>query len=155
MDKTTPLDSDCQYGDPSSKYESTRRMYDPTHHGMRSTTEALTWRPSKPAGAMTPEPRIVATNSTSKTGDQRLGTATNFYMTPPEDQKAMTKATTETTSRRIADEPPPCLQCCHGRHSSTVPHLTVTWTQDHDDNHAQTCAIRQCSLQAKFTRPLP
>jgi hypothetical protein len=65
------------------------------------------------------------------------------------------KTTVETTSWRTTSEPPPCLQCHHGRHSSTTPHLTMMWPQDHDDNHAQTCTTRQRSLQAKLARPLP
>jgi hypothetical protein len=67
----------------------------------------------------------------------------------------MTKAITETTSHRTAGEPPPYLQCHHGQHSSTMPHLTAMWAQDHDNNHAQTYFIRRRSLQAKLARPLP
>lgn len=84
-------------------------MYDPTHHGMGSTMEAWTWRPSKPAGTTTPEPGIVTTNSTRNPAIDSPGAATNSYTTPLGDQEAMAKATTETTSRRMADEPPPCL----------------------------------------------
>jgi len=64
----------------------------------------------------------------------------------------MTKATTETTSHRTANKPPPCLQCRHGRHSSTTSHHAAMWPQDHDDNHAQTCSTRWRSLQAKLAR---
>ena len=67
----------------------------------------------------------------------------------------MTKAIMETTPQRTAGKPPPCLHCCHGRHSSTTPHLTATWAQDHDDNHAQTYFTRRRSLQAKLARLLP
>jgi hypothetical protein len=41
-DKTTTPSGDGQYGDPPSKYSLIRPMYDSTHHGMRSTTMALT-----------------------------------------------------------------------------------------------------------------
>jgi hypothetical protein len=67
----------------------------------------------------------------------------------------MTKATAETTLGRTVGEPSPCLQCRHGRHGSTTPHLTATWAQDHDDNHVRTCTTRRHSLQAKLARPLP
>jgi hypothetical protein len=52
------------------------------------------------------------------------------------------KTVAKTTSHKIADEPPPCLQCHHGRHSDTTPHYAMTWPQDHDNNHAQMCTIR-------------
>jgi hypothetical protein len=149
IDKTTPPSGDGQYGDTPSKYGPTRYAYDPTHYELRSMTEVMTKRPPKPVEATTPELGIVAPTPQA---DQE---ATNSYTTPPRDQKAMTKAIAETTSHRMASEPPPCLQCRHGRHSSTTPHLTATWAQDHDDNHTQTCSIRRRSLQAKLARPLP
>ena len=62
------------------------------------------------------------------------------------------KTKMRTTSRRIASEPPPCLQCRHGRYSSTTSHHATTWPQDHDDNHAQTYPTRRRSLQAKLAR---
>jgi hypothetical protein len=36
-----------------------------------------------------------------------------------------------------------------------MPHLTMTWAQDHDYNHTQICATIRRSLQAKLARPLP
>ena len=62
------------------------------------------------------------------------------------------KTMAETTSHKMAGEPPPCLQCHHGRHSSTMPHHATMWPQDHDDNHVRTCTTRRCSLQAKLAR---
>jgi hypothetical protein len=64
-DKTTPLSSDGRYDKPPSKYSLTRHVYGSSHYGMGSMMVALTWRPSKPTGAMTLEPEIMATNSTS------------------------------------------------------------------------------------------
>jgi len=93
-------------------------------------------------------------NKTNKAIDD-LGAAMNSGTTPIGEQEAMTKAIIETTSHRMAGEPPPCLQCRHGRHSSTMPHLTTMWAQDHDDNHAPMYSTRWCSLQAKLARPLP
>jgi hypothetical protein len=54
-------------------------------------------------------------------------------------REAITKTTTRTTSHRTTGPPPPC-------------HSAATWPQDHDDNHARTCSIKWCSLQAKLAR---
>ena len=67
----------------------------------------------------------------------------------------MTKAITETTLHRTTAEPPSCVQYRHGWHSSTTPHLTATWAQDHEDNHAQMYSTRRRSFQAKLARPIP
>jgi hypothetical protein len=61
------------------------------------------------------------------------------------------KTTTETTSHRMADEPPPCLQCRNNRHSNTTSRHAAVWPYDRD-NHAQTCITRLRSLQAKLAR---
>ena len=65
----------------------------------------------------------------------------------------MTKTMMETTSHKMAGEPPACLQCCHDQHSNTMPYHAVAWPQDHDDNHARMCTSRWRSLQAKLARP--
>ena len=62
------------------------------------------------------------------------------------------KTTVETISHRMDGEPPPCLQCHHGRHSSTTSQRAATWPQDHDDNHAPTYSTRRRNLQAKLAR---
>jgi hypothetical protein len=67
----------------------------------------------------------------------------------------MTKATTKTTSHRTAGELIPCLQCHHGRYSSTTPHHAATWAQDHDGNHGQAFITRRRNLQAKLARTPP
>jgi hypothetical protein len=93
-------------------------------------------------------------NKTNQVIDD-LGAATNSGMTPLGEQKAMTKAITETMSHRTVGEPPPCLKCRHSRHSNTMPHLTTMWAQDHDDNYAQMYSTRLHSLQVKLARLLP
>jgi hypothetical protein len=68
------------------------------------------------------------------------------------------KGHSELTSHRTVGEPTPCQQCRHDRHCSITPHRAATWTQNHDDNHAQTCTntkIRPPSLQAKIASSLP
>jgi hypothetical protein len=60
----------------------------------------------------------------------------------------MIKTTTRTMLHKTAGEPPPCLQCCHGWHSSTTSHHVTTWPQDYDNNHAHTYStIRHSSLR--------
>jgi hypothetical protein len=62
------------------------------------------------------------------------------------------KTTVETTMHRMAGEPQPCLQCHHGRYSSTTSHHATTWPPDYDDSHAQTCTTRRHNLQANLAR---
>jgi hypothetical protein len=71
----------------------------------------------------------------------------------PGNQEVITKTTIEITSHRMAGEPPPCLQCHHGRHSSTTSHHATAWPQDRDNNHAETCTTRRHRFQAKIARP--
>ena len=94
----------------------------------------------------------MALSSSGQQGDRRPGSSYQLLYNAPENQEAMTKTMVKTTSHRTTSEPPPCLQCCHGRHSSTTPHHAMMWPQDHDDNHAQTCTTRWRSLQAKLAR---
>jgi len=102
--------------------------------------------------ATTPTIGVMALSSFSQQGDRRPGGGYQLLYDAPRNQEAVTKAMAETTSHRTAGEPPVCLQCRHGWHSSTTPHHAVTWPQVHDDNHAQTCTTRRRSLQAKLAR---
>ena len=102
---------------------------------------------------MTPTIGIVALCSSNQRGNRRPRGSYQLLYDTPRNQEAMTKTMTETTSHRVASEPPPCLQCHNGQHSSTMPHHAVMWPQDHDDNHAWTCTTRWHSLQAKLARP--
>jgi hypothetical protein len=96
---------------------------------------------------MTPELEIVATGSTnSKTSGYQL------LYDAPRRSEGNDEGHSETTSRRMAGETPPCPQCRHNRYSSTMPHHTATWAQDHDDNHARTCTTKWRYLQAKLAR---
>jgi hypothetical protein len=92
----------------------------------------------------------VALSPMKQLGKRRPRAAT--YYDAPGNQETMTKTTTDSTLLRMADEPPPCLQCRHGPHSSTMSHLVMTWPQDHDDSHARTSTRRWHSLQAKLAR---
>jgi hypothetical protein len=65
----------------------------------------------------------------------------------------MTKTTTDSVLPRTTSEPPSCLQCRHGRHSSTTSSPAVTWPRDQDESQASMRTRRRRSLQAKLARP--
>jgi hypothetical protein len=97
---------------------------------------------------MTPTIGIVALSSSNQQGDLRPNDGYQLLYDTSGNQEAMTK----TMSYRTTGEPPPCLQCHHGLHSSTTSHHAVMWPQDHDDNHVQMCSTRRRSLQTKLAR---
>jgi hypothetical protein len=104
---------------------------------------------------MTPELEMVATSSARRPGDWRpRGSYQLLYDAPRKPG-----GDDEDHSRgHVAQDGPVNHHCAYSaatRHSSTTPHLTTTWAQDHDDNHAQTCATRRRSLQAKLASTLP
>ena len=93
---------------------------------------------------------IVALGSPSQQGDRRPEGDYQLSYDALENKEMATKAMMDTTLHKMADEPPSRLQCCHGRHSSTMSCPAATWLEDHDDSHDRTCTRRWCSLQAKL-----
>ena len=95
---------------------------------------------------------VVALGSPSQQGDRRPEGGYQLPYDALENKEMATKAMTDTALHKMADEPPSRLQCCHGRHSSTMSCPAATWLEDHDDSHDRTCTRRRHSLQAKFAR---
>jgi hypothetical protein len=119
---------------------------------MGSTTRVSAQRPSRPAESPDPDdrghgPRLhdAIRRSTTQGGHQLPCDA-------PGNHEMATRAMTDAALHTTTNEPPPCLQCRHGLHSSALSHLVMMWPQDRDESHAQTSTRRRRSLQAKLAR---
>jgi hypothetical protein len=146
---TTSSSGDGQYGDPPSKYE-TRRMYDSIHYGMGSMTAALTFEAIQANKGHDPKARDRGRRLHKQQDDQRPRGGYQLPYNAPGRPGDDDEGHGEITLRRMVGKPSPCLQCHHGRYSSTTPHHAATWAQDHDDNHARTCTTpRQDSVTCK------
>jgi hypothetical protein len=105
-DKTTPPSSGGQYGDPPSKYDPTRWVYEPTHYGMGFMTAALTFEAIQANEDHDLELGIMDTSSASSKTTNDLGR----YQLPydfPGRSGGDDEGHDETMSHRTASESPP------------------------------------------------